>query len=120
MSNIYLASPYGFSESTASFLKEIKFQLRSAGHIVNDPWEFGEKYLAAFRVHSNAYSPQRRVEELRKINSKIAETNCMAICDSEVVVACLDGPDVDSGTASEIGFAFAKKKKIFGYREISA
>jgi len=28
----------------------------------------------------------------------------------------LDGSDVDSGTAAEIGYAFAQKKKIFGYR----
>jgi nucleoside 2-deoxyribosyltransferase len=33
-----------------------------------------------------------------------------------VVLANLDGQDVDSGTAAEIGYAFAKGKPIIGYR----
>jgi nucleoside 2-deoxyribosyltransferase len=32
------------------------------------------------------------------------------------VVAVLDGVDVDSGTAAEIGYAFARGKLIVGYR----
>ena len=32
------------------------------------------------------------------------------------VVAILDGPDVESGTAAEIGYAFARGKLIVGYR----
>jgi len=116
MSKIYLASPYGFSESTKRFLEDLRTQLRSAGHNVKDPWELDDKYLAALRIRAEGLSPQRRIAELQKINRKIARINSKAICDSEIVVACLDGPDVDSGTASEIGFAFAHKKKIFGYR----
>jgi len=34
--------------------------------------------------------------------------------DATVVVALLDGPDVDSGTAVELGYAFANNKEIFG------
>ena len=33
---------------------------------------------------------------------------------SKVVIALLDGPDVDSGTAVELGYAYAKEKEIFG------
>jgi nucleoside 2-deoxyribosyltransferase len=33
-----------------------------------------------------------------------------------MVFAVLDGTDVDSGTAAEIGYAFAKGKPILGYR----
>ena len=32
------------------------------------------------------------------------------------MVAVLDGADVDSGTAAEIGYAFARGKLIVGYR----
>jgi nucleoside 2-deoxyribosyltransferase len=32
------------------------------------------------------------------------------------VVACMDGPDPDSGTAWECGYAFAKGKPIVCYR----
>ncbi|MCS7185269.1 MAG: nucleoside 2-deoxyribosyltransferase [bacterium] len=33
---------------------------------------------------------------------------------AKVVVALLDGPDVDSGTALELGYAYAHGKEIFG------
>ena len=35
---------------------------------------------------------------------------------ADMVVACMDGPDPDSGTAWEVGFAYAKKKPIICYR----
>jgi nucleoside 2-deoxyribosyltransferase len=38
-----------------------------------------------------------------------------ALDESRIIVAWLDGPDVDSGTAVELGYAYAKgDKKIFG------
>ena len=36
---------------------------------------------------------------------------------SKHVVAVLNGPDVDSGTAWEIGYAYACKKPLLGIRE---
>ena len=42
--------------------------------------------------------------------------NADAIASSDGVLAVLDGTDVDSGTASEIGYAFALGKKVVGYR----
>ncbi len=33
-----------------------------------------------------------------------------------MIVAVLDGTDVDSGTAAEIGYGFARGKVIIGYR----
>ena len=33
---------------------------------------------------------------------------------ARMVVALLDGPEVDAGTAFELGYAFAQKKPIFG------
>ena len=35
---------------------------------------------------------------------------------ADMVVACMDGPDPDSGTAWECGYAFAKGKPIVCYR----
>ena len=46
----------------------------------------------------------------------IAENNRVGIDDCDFMLAVLDGTDVDSGTASEIGYAFAKEKKVVGYR----
>lgn len=112
VSILYLASPYGFAESTKPFLEDLKYKLRKAGHKVNDPWEIGERHLKTFQGRKDI-----SLSEREKINHELASLNHKAICESKIVVACLDGPDVDSGTASEIGFAYAKGKKIFGYRE---
>ena len=46
----------------------------------------------------------------------VGEGNREAIESSDGMLAVLDGTDVDSGTASEIGYAFALGKKILGYR----
>jgi nucleoside 2-deoxyribosyltransferase len=35
---------------------------------------------------------------------------------ADAVVACMDGPDPDSGTAWEVGYAYAKGKPIICYR----
>src|SRR5207247_5065212 len=42
MAKVYLASPYGFSESSKGFLKELREKLRASGHTVHDPWEVSE------------------------------------------------------------------------------
>lgn len=35
---------------------------------------------------------------------------------ADVILAILDGPDADSGTSVEVGYAYALKKKIIGVR----
>ena len=116
MARIYLASPYGFATSTVGFLQELKSDLRKDGHQVIDPWEAGERLLKSFMKREGGLSIQARARELAKMNHDMAEGNRNAIKSVKFVVAALDGPDVDSGTASEIGYAFAHGKTIFGYR----
>jgi len=50
------------------------------------------------------------------VNPVIGKNNAEAIKRSDIVVAVLDGTDVDSGTAAEVGFAAALGKTIIGYR----
>jgi nucleoside 2-deoxyribosyltransferase len=57
-----------------------------------------------------------RREAWRMLNRAIGERNRAAIDGAQGVVAVLDGVDVDSGTAAEIGYAFARGKRIVGYR----
>ena len=57
-----------------------------------------------------------RIDAWRKLNFEIGQKNQHAIDECDAVVAVLDGSDVDSGTAAEIGYAFAKNKPILGYR----
>ena len=44
----------------------------------------------------------------------IFQMDLQQVASSNIVVALLDGQDVDSGTCVEIGYAYAKGKKIFG------
>ena len=49
----------------------------------------------------------------------IGANNDDTIQESDLTVAVLDGPDVDSGTAAEIGHASSVGKTIVGYRSDS-
>ena len=55
-------------------------------------------------------------ERWRQVNTLIGSNNDSAIRKSSLVVAILDGTDVDSGTAAEIGNAAGQGKLIIGYR----
>jgi nucleoside 2-deoxyribosyltransferase len=113
---IYLASPLGFAPSTKGFLQELKSELGNHGHKVIDPWDEGAGQFTEFKRREGCMLPLERAEALRLLNHRIGEGNRYAIEGVDVVVAVLDGSDVDSGTASEIGFAFALGKIIVGYR----
>jgi nucleoside 2-deoxyribosyltransferase len=44
----------------------------------------------------------------KKLNMEIGANNRYAIDESNGLVAVLDGADVDSGTAEEVGYGFAR------------
>lgn len=48
--------------------------------------------------------------------AKVQQICLHGIDSSDVLVAILDGPDSDSGTCFECGYAFSKGKKIIGIR----
>ena len=107
MKKIYIASPLGFSEASRGFYYERLLPLvRESGFEVLDPWDIGFKIPA----------PEAEKEAWRRFNALVGEKNTKAIESSDGVLAVLDGTDVDGGTASEIGYAFALGKKILGYR----
>jgi len=59
------------------------------------------------------YLPQEQAEGN---TASVFRKNLHALDRARVVVAVLDGPDVDSGTAWEIGYAFAKGIPVVGVR----
>jgi len=61
------------------------------------------------------FGAERR-DAWRRINLEIGRRNQRLIDECDVIFAVLDGTDVDSGTAAEIGYGFAKHKPILGYR----
>jgi nucleoside 2-deoxyribosyltransferase len=50
------------------------------------------------------YGPKRK-EAWQRLNKEIASNNTLALASADLVFAVLDGVDVDSGTAAEIGYA---------------
>lgn len=107
MKKIYIASPFGFAESTLDFHKsKIIPAVAGRGVEVLDPWT----------LPPSPPFPSASVEEWRDFCAAKGAANLQAIDGSDGVFAVLDGVDVDSGTASEIGYAFAKGKRIVGYR----
>jgi nucleoside 2-deoxyribosyltransferase len=112
---IYLAGPLGFSEPGKQYQDNVLIpELIRLGYRVFDPWQAVDKQELA-----DLYTippGQERVEALRKLDEKIGLKNATAIEECDIVFAVLDGADVDSGTAAELGFAAAKNKPIVGYR----
>lgn len=112
---IYLASPLGFSEAGREFYYgNIVPIFEKLGFGILDPWKLTDPKKIN-RVLSYPYGIRKR-NAWSKLNLEIAQNNIDAIERSSGMFAVLDGVDVDSGTASEIGYAAALKKPILGYR----
>jgi nucleoside 2-deoxyribosyltransferase len=111
---IYLASPLGFAESTRHFMARLAARLSEHVEVLN-PWDdqsFAEEIARAPFVENR----EERLALFRKINHGLGTKNEASIRAADGVVAVLDGVDVDSGTAAEIGFAYALGKWISGLR----
>jgi len=90
---IYLAGPL-FTSAEQEFNRQLCFALQQAGHDVWLPQE---------------HEPRERTARA------IFEEDVKGLDWAEVVVASMDGPDPDSGTCWECGYAF-RKKPIILYR----
>jgi nucleoside 2-deoxyribosyltransferase len=110
----YLASPLGFAESTRAFMEQLVVELRTHIEIVN-PWDdhrFDDDFARVPSIDSVA----ERQELLEHINHELGKKNAESIESCDSLIAVLDGVDVDSGTAAEIGYAFGIGKRIWGIR----
>ncbi len=96
---VYLAAPL-FSEAERSYNRSIEELLRKNFFDVYLPQQAGDD------------SEIREKEEQRLIFSK----NLKALENADIIVAIIDGADADSGTAWEMGYAFARGKKVIGLR----
>lgn len=114
MKRVYIASPLGFAASTTAFMNELVEQLIGVV-VVENPWD-DVRFINDFADIATLENHNERVEQLHKINLELGKTNAERIDKSDAVLAILDGVDVDSGTASEIGYAYAKGKKVYGLR----
>lgn len=116
MTDVYVASPFGFSVATRGFYEaELLDRIRAGGLEPLDPWadpDAGEDIDAALALPVS----EARNEAFRAINRRLGAANAASIRRADAMLAVLDGVDVDSGTAAEIGFAAALGKPIVGVR----
>lgn len=91
---LYLAGPL-FTAAEREFNERLRTELEIAGH---DVW-----------------LPQER-EPRDKTAAAIFAMDVAGIEWASVVVACMDGPDPDSGTCFECGYAYAGRKPIVVWR----
>ena len=111
---IYIASPFGFSEAGRFFMyNEIIPLLENNSFEIIDPWKLTDQEKID-TVEALEGKEKRLAWE--KLNYEIGENNKKGIEASNIILAILDGTDIDSGTASEIGFGVALGKKVVGYR----
>lgn len=112
---IYIASPLGFSEVGRKFYYDVLVPLiADAGYEVLDPWVLTPQ-SSIDAVLAMPYGAQKR-DAWRNLNLVIGENNRYAIDNAKGILAVLDGTDVDSGTASEVGYGYSRGCKIVGYR----
>ncbi|MDR2696506.1 MAG: nucleoside 2-deoxyribosyltransferase [Deltaproteobacteria bacterium] len=101
MRTIYQAGPL-FSEAEQTFHRALSARLREAGHTVIWP---GDLLTEAQIEAAGPHAP------------KLIFTTCHnAIDRCSCMVALLDGPQVDDGTAWEIGYAYARGIPVYGLR----
>jgi nucleoside 2-deoxyribosyltransferase len=111
---VYLAGPAGFSDSGRLWHETVLVPaVLAAGLVPKDPWA-GPSPITDV-LESLPYGHELR-EALQAANLKQGRIDLDLVDQSEAVLACLDGPDVDSGTAVEVGYAFARHKLIVGLR----
>jgi nucleoside 2-deoxyribosyltransferase len=111
---IYLAGPLGFSEAGRVFQGVLTKRLSKRGYRVINPFKLTKKSKIQAILRLPTLDEQR--DAWRQLNPQIGKQNQRAIDSCDAVLANLDGQDVDSGTAAEIGYAFARGKPIIGYR----
>ena len=103
----YIASPLGFSEAGRAYYAE-RYVPALAEHVEPvDPWALSlpEEFAAARadgREHAFAI--------------EVGERNATAIGGSQLLIAQLDGQEVDAGTAAEVGYAAALGLPCLGVR----
>jgi nucleoside 2-deoxyribosyltransferase len=117
MPSVYLASPLGFAASTEPYRHFVMEEARAAGMTMLDPWDDpGRRIARRLRAAERLATVSDRRAALAAIDMELGERNRRMIDDCEGVLAVLDGVDVDSGTAAEIGYASGLGLPVVGLR----
>jgi nucleoside 2-deoxyribosyltransferase len=103
----YVASPLGFTEAGRRYHQEV--YLPALARVVDpvDPWS-----LTTAEELADARDRGRQSE----LALAIGRRNTVAIRSCALLVAYLDGQEVDAGTAAEVGYAAALGLTCLGWR----
>ena len=103
----YVASPLGFNDAGRCYYRE--HYLPALETVVRpiDPWAM---------VNADDIAQAKAEGRLRQLWLDVGQRNLDAIASCDVLVAWLDGQEVDSGTATEIGYAAGRGIRCFGLR----
>ena len=111
---VYVAGPLGFTDSGRAYNTDVLIPaVRAAGFEPLDPWDLPAELLEVFE---RPLGDPVRIERLPATNREVGRRNAEMIRAAAGVLAMLDGSDVDSGTAAEIGYAAALGKPVIGLR----
>ena len=111
---VYVAGPLGFSAPGARYHAEVVLPaLRAAGFEPLDPWAVPAAIAAVLALPEG---DPVRVEQLPGVNEAIGRRNAELIARADHVLAVLDGMELDSGTAAEIGYAAGLGTRVVGLR----
>lgn len=110
---VYISSPLGFTDAGCLYYEALLNRLSSAGFEPLDPWTFDDGESTKAR---QAYAELAGGRAPIEIASEIGARNARLVDEADAVLAVLDGADVDSGVACEVGYAMARGKPIVGLR----
>jgi nucleoside 2-deoxyribosyltransferase len=109
-----VASPLGFTASGRLYWRDVlEPALQAAGVDVLDPWDAAS---AGWFAAAELLGEPERTARLVEVNERVGRRNAELLDRCDGVLAVLDGVDVDSGTAAEIGYAWARGKPVVGLR----
>ena len=111
---VYVASPCGFSLPTRIFYNDVLLPaLVEQGAQLLDPWAapFDDLGQALALPAGTAAD-----EAVRAANARHGAYNRELLDRCVAVFAVLDGTDVDSGTAAEVGYAAGRGVPVIGWR----
>jgi nucleoside 2-deoxyribosyltransferase len=115
--SVYLASPLGFSAVGRLYYREVLLPaVREQSLRVLDPWAPRHARESGLASALKLPISDDRVEKLSHANQAAAALNYDMIVECDGLLAVVDGNDIDSGTAAEIGAASALGKPVVALR----
>lgn len=103
----YVASPLGFSEAGRYYYARVLLPALEPYVEPIDPWTLVSEEELAQAARDGAE---------RDLAAEIGRRNTAALAECQLLVAVLDGQEVDAGTAAEIGYASALGLRCLGLR----